>query len=117
MSYENVKMSKIMDHNVNHHTDELYDPLRKVLKKSGMPMHFSRPNSSLTPDKVSSSKITHDYRMLSAIEADKIVLLALHSLKRPSFRLIDSWSLRTISKESMESISMHSILKRPSKIH
>ena len=100
-----MKMSKLMEHNHHHQTDELYEPLRKALTKSTMPYHLS-PAREVTPDKVSHSKITHNLRLLSALEADKIVKSVLFSAKPHSFQQIRSSFPQNISKEYWESTSM-----------
>lgn len=69
MNRDNVRMSKIMEHNVYNHTDELYNPLRNALRKSGMPFQYNPQRNSLTPDKLSASILTHDIRMLSPSQA------------------------------------------------
>ena len=69
MNTEHVKMSKIMEHSRNQQTDGLYNPLRNALNKSGMPFNaksHQSSRSSLTPDKLERSHITHDIKMLSA---------------------------------------------------
>lgn len=75
MSRDNVKMSMITDHNIYHNTDELYNPLRNALKKSGFPLHYTPSRNSLSQDKLSSSHLTHQVRQLNAVEAEKIVLI------------------------------------------
>ena len=74
MSYENVRKSKIMEHIPHHRSDNLYNPLRNALNKSVSPTAARERRASVTPAKVESSRITHDIRMLSTIEADKIVI-------------------------------------------
>lgn len=109
MSRDNVRMSKIMEHNIYNHTDELYNPLRNALKKSGIPFHYNSQRSSLTPDKLAASVLTHDLRMLSPVEAENIVLLPLSSAKLPLLLQTENWYPPTKWKKLWGNTSTQSI--------
>ncbi len=76
-------MSRIMEHNIHNNTDSLYNPLRNALKKSVLPAQTHYNHKNFTPDKLSNSCITQDFRVLSSAEAENIVIHDLHSGKIP----------------------------------
>lgn len=108
-SVEKMKMSKLMEHSQNHRTDELYEPLRRALSKSTMPHHLTSLRQSVTPEKVNHSNITHNLRLLSAIEADKIVNNMLVSVGPPSYLPKKNSYRPIISKKLWENIFTQSM--------